>query len=431
MPGFDRRWCPGSRTQGKLNRVSSVSSYDVVVVGGGPAGSLTAYHLAKAGVRTAVVDAHAFPREKTCGGGLQHRAAMRIPFDWRAALRSELDGVCFSFQCGPRFLKKHPGTLVYGILRREFDALLLEHAQAAGACIMERCKVSSVASNGAEYSTVETSNGPLRARFVVGADGANSVVRQFVTRRSDYYWNVAISCEVPEDCCRAGVVDSSTIRIDWATLASGYGWIFPKRGFVNIGVGGPQVVGRHLRPYLARFMETEGLLKNGALDDLQFRGHQLPSLLPGTPLSRGNVLLAGDAAGLVDPMTGDGISCALHSAGILAETLLELFRRDHADPKIYDRRILDEIGPELFWSRKMLSFLVAFPGFVYNAVGRYDRVWRAFCRVMRGEDSLLLFRRKLPSGPLLRIGEALVARAERSRLARVSRREDFRQEGRA
>ena len=121
-------------------------------------------------------------------------------------------------------------------------------------------------------------------------------------------------------------------------------------------------------------------------------------------------------------MTGDGISCALHSAGLVSTTLLELFRKDHDDVKRYDRRILEEIGPELFWSRKMLAFLVAFPSFVYQAVGRYDRVWRAFCRVMRGEDSLLVFRRKLePGGPLLRIAENFVAHLEERRLARLSR----------
>jgi flavin-dependent dehydrogenase len=337
-------------------------------------------------------------------------------------MRSELDGVCFSYRCGPRFVKTHPRPLVYGILRREFDALLLDHARAAGACLIERCKATGVVANGTESTTVDTSSGPIRGRFVVGADGANSVVRQFVTRRSDYYWNVAISCEVPEECCRAGAADSSTMRIDWATLPSGYGWIFPKKGFLNIGVGGPPAVGRLLKPYLARLLESEGIVKPGASNNLQFRGHQLPSLQPGTKLSRGNVLLAGDAAGLVDPMTGDGISCALHSAGIVSETLLRLFGKQDEDTGVYDHRVLEEIGPELFWSRKMLSFLVAFPRFVYQAVGRYDRVWRAFCRVMRGEDSLLVFRRKLePGGPLLRMGEALVGRLEMRKLSRAER----------
>jgi geranylgeranyl reductase family protein len=408
---------------GEWKEKGKANLYDVVVAGGGPAGALTAYHLANAGLRTAVLDAQAFPRDKTCGGGLQHRAALHIPFDWRPALRSELDGVRFSFKCGPRFLKTHRAPLVYGILRREFDALLLDYARAAGACVMERWKVLGIGTDGGEYTSIDTSHGPLRARFVVGADGANSVVRQFVAGRSDYSWNVALSCEVPEECCRAGAADSSTMRIDWGTLASGYGWIFPKRGYLNIGVGGPLVVGRLLRPYLARLLETEGILKSGAAGGLQFRGHQLPTLLPGTPLSRGNVLLAGDAAGLVDPLTGDGISCALHSASIVTETLLQLFRKDRDDVRIYDRRILDEIGLELFWSRKMLSILTAFPRFVYEAVGHYDRVWRAFCRVMRGEDSLLIFRRKLePLGPLRKIGGVFVGRAEARRMRQATER---------
>ncbi len=116
-------------------------------------------------------------------------------------------------------------------------------------------------------------------------------------------------------------------------------------------------------------------------------------------------------------LTGDGISNVIHSAEIAARTLLEALDRG-VELSVYDERILEEIGQELLWSRKLLSFLTAFPRVIYRAVARYERVWRAFGRTMVGEDSLLLFQRKIQGiGPLLGALEGWAERREQRALS--------------
>lgn len=367
--------------------------FDVIVVGGGPSGSMTAYWLAKAGVRVLLLDAKRFPRDKPCGGGVQEKAARRIPFDWQAVKRGTLHGISFSQAFSDKFRRTYPQPLVHSVLRTEFDEFLLRAAQQAGAKVLEGVTVTRVLDEGAK-GIVEAGRDYFAARIVVGADGANGVSKQSLNVRSDYYWQSGLYCEVPEQYLVRDAIDYDCMRVDWGTLPSGYAWIFPKAGFANVGVGFPNTIGRSARPYLSRFLETEGVLKPGSAPALTFKGHQLPTLTGTTKLSKGTILLVGDAAGLIEPFTGDGISCALHSAEVAAEVIRQNLERPRLELVEYEQRVRAEMGCEIMWSRKLLSFFVTFPNMIHEVFKRDDKVWASFCRVLRGEESFRVFRRR-------------------------------------
>ena len=361
--------------------------YDAIIVGAGPAGSMSAYHLAKAGARVLILEAQQFPREKPCGGGVQQRAACKIPFDFSSVIRGKLNGMSLTFNFGQSFVRTYPDHLVYSVLRSEFDDFLLQQAVKAGADVQAGVKVLSV-SNGPESAEVQTSDGLLRARYVIGADGANSVVGRLLNRRDHYFWQAALYCEVPDERLDHECIAHKNMRVDWGTLPSGYAWIFPKIGSANIGVGCPAALGRMLRPYLMSFLGAERPLKPDAFQKLRFKGHQLPTLTKRTIVEDSAVLLVGDAAGLVEPFTGDGISYACHSAELAAQSILETLNSTRAsNHSTYSQKLLREIGTELIWSRKLLSLAVAFPHTLYQAFKINDRVWNNFCRVLRAEES--------------------------------------------
>ena len=159
-----------------------------MVVGGGPAGSMTAYFLAKAGVSTALVDGRTFPRSKPCGGGLQARALLEIPFDLGNLVRGSLHCISLSYGLRNSSTRHYPEPLVYSILRSEFDHFLLQRAVEAGTHVYEGHAVRAVELSDRGPVVVRTQSGEFRAQCLVGADGANSLVRGALNSRRDFFW---------------------------------------------------------------------------------------------------------------------------------------------------------------------------------------------------------------------------------------------------
>jgi geranylgeranyl reductase family protein len=294
-----------------------VERVDVLVVGAGPAGSATALHLARGGARVLLADRARFPRDKPCGGGVTGRALKHAPCSIEPVVEDAVRTFELRLAYGRRFERRCAEPLVLMTQRRRLDSFLAERAAAAGAMFVDGARVEDMsAANG--HVTARMDGRPVRAAFVVGADGANGVVARSIGLGEDIVRGVALEGNAPWE-----LLDERRYRgravFDVGVVPGGYGWIFPKRDHANVGVGGWGAEGPRLRGRLARLAASYGLPLS-ALSEV--KGHRLPTRRPGGSVAAGRVLLVGDAAGLVDPLSGDGIYEAFVSARLAADSIL-------------------------------------------------------------------------------------------------------------
>jgi geranylgeranyl reductase family protein len=294
-----------------------VERFDVLVAGAGPAGSATAINLARAGVRVLLADRERFPRDKPCGGGITGRALKAAPCAVDPVVEHVVDRFELRLRYGRRFERRHAAPLILMTQRRRLDAFLAEQAAEAGADFRDGTRVEAVtaAPDGVE-ATVGGSR--VRADVLVGADGANGVVARSAGLGEGIVRGVAL-----EGNAAWGTLDPERYRsravVELGAVPGGYGWVFPKGDHANLGVGGWAAEGSRLRGHLARLARAHGLAE-GELAGV--KGHRLPMRRLGSAPARGRVLLVGDAAGLVDPLSGDGIYEAFVSARLAAEAIL-------------------------------------------------------------------------------------------------------------
>jgi geranylgeranyl reductase family protein len=348
-----------------------VASYDAIVVGAGPAGSLAAYRLASAGATVLLLDRARFPRDKPCGGGVTIRALNELPF----AIDPVVEGVVDRFELRLRhrrsFSRRAPAPLALMTQRRRLDAYLVEQAVAAGAEFRDGVRVSRVAQGEV---------GGDSARVVIGADGANGVTARSLGLATDREHGVALEGNLAND-----MVDSERyarrLVLEFGTVPGGYGWVFPKGDHVNLGVGGWEDEGPRLREHLARLCAVHGV-DPAALTEV--RGHRLPLRRPGSALAEGRVALVGDAAGLVDPLSGDGMYEAFLSANLAARHALELLAGERESFEGYAAELEERLAPlvRASWGAKLA--LDRFPRLTFT-VARAPFLWDLVVRLMRGE----------------------------------------------
>jgi geranylgeranyl reductase family protein len=374
---------------------------------------MAARQLAERGARVLLLDKQKFPRDKPCGGGVTLRAASVQDVDLTPVIERTIYGARFSLRLGETFDRRFDRPLTYMTQRCKLDQHLVERAAEAGADLHDGEALREIDVRAAGV-TVRTDDDAYEARLLIGADGANGISGRGLGPRPEYEvavaleGNVPFPNDVPEEW-------RDVVALDLGGLAGGYGWVFPKADHLNVGVGAWKYASFTLKPKLAELASRYGF-EVAALENL--RGHHLPVRRPGTPIARGPVALAGDAAGLVDPLSGEGIHMAFASGRLAVEEAMRVLAGETADMAGYEAAVESQLQAELTVSRRLQEIFNFAPPPYLAMMRRSRKFWHFFCYLIRGELTYLDFVRMI--GPMRVAMDFFADVAERRRIARVS-----------
>ena len=359
--------------------------WDVIVVGGGPAGSTTALRLGEAGVRTLLIEkAAAFPREKPCGGGLSSRALTRFPYLKEVFGEigvNSIRRVYLESPDGNSVLHEQAEPLMHLVRRWEFDAALFRRA-AAMVAVEAGVTVRSlmVKQDGVELEA--TDGRRFRGKMVIGCDSANSVIaRQAGLREGNVHSEFAVDMmeETPTEKLQAVQPDTVSLFLT-LTKTFGYGYIFPKKEHVNLGFGCKldyyltELRGKG-KEHHAQWVDDMGRkgFVTGETQAACYKAFPIPISGPLQKTYSDRVLLAGDAGGFVNAFTAEGIFYAMTSGALAADAAVDAVKADRFDAaqlKSYERAWKAEIGDDLDHS-------VDIQRRIFNDSGRIDSIVRA------------------------------------------------------
>lgn len=320
-----------------------MSRYDAIVVGAGPSGCAAAYDLATAGYSVLLLDRHQFPRVKPCAGALTIKTVRALRFRVDPVVRAIADGIHVTRDLGDTSELRSKIPICLMTVRSEFDDFCLRKTIDAGA---EFQVIDGLISFEEETDTVvlRTRSGDFRAQFLIGADGANSKVRMLLGDQNWFRRGLAIEAHAPLHN------DAKAMEIDFGVVPRGYGWSFQKGDHLNVGLYTEAAGIKLTRAALAEYLKR----KFACTEFDHFIGHYLGLGGLGYVPKQRRTFLVGDAAGLTDPLSGEGICNAVRSGQAAASAIISELR-DGMDARECYRQALGGIHEDLQFCERATS----------------------------------------------------------------------------
>jgi len=365
--------------------------YDVIVVGGGPGGSTAARFCAKAGLKTLLIEKERLPRYKPCGGCLSKKTVHLLSFDLTPVIENTIYGSKFTYCSRDPFFIETKDPIAFLVMRDRFDQLLIHKALGDGAAILEGEKVIRVEEKG-DGVEVELAKGKrLHSQYLIGADGSESMVARSLplpSQRNDGN-GIAVESEIPFDSSiHFPQKELQFIHLDFGSIPNGYGWVFPKKEYLSIGIGGMFRETKKMNPrqYFSDFLKGLDYIPKGKTGRVM--GHLLPSFYDEKQkIAQGRFLLVGDAAHLMDPLQGEGIYYAIRSGMLAAEAITEWKKEGIVPSDYYQKAVYDDLYGNLKWALTFSRFVFRFAKLAYRTLKRYPDLGDFYLQVLEGKET--------------------------------------------
>jgi geranylgeranyl reductase family protein len=373
--------------------------YDVIIAGGGPAGSIAAEKAARCGLDALMLEKATYPRSKICGGGVSQKALDVIGGIDKELIEREAFGARIFLPDYRNFEGMLDDRVAVMTRRENLDHWLSRRAGDAGAVVQEGEAVKDVLFNK-DCVEVVTSKNRYRSRMIIGSDGVNSTVARKSGIRTRWGDNIGLCLEAEVELGETGVEECVGDRLvefyfigDW-----GYGWIFPKRDRISIGIGGFIRRLRDPKGLFSRFVRDVSIRKNIYIEGriTRINSYRIPAGGFDRRIHSERVLLTGDAAGFVDPFLGEGIYYAVKSGEIAAGVAACAVESGDFSERFlqeYVARCEKEFNYDLKSALKFANFAYGHRDLFLKALWRDKRLFMEYMRTVRGNRTYTEFNR--------------------------------------